>query len=138
MCCTAISGLIPCSSKYSKPYSGVDIFKVAFGNFSLIEDQKSDLLPQLIAFAVRNKIDKSIDDATVTKIVIDDFNESWKNFDYRISKIAGKEFFTNMNRWLNGKYHVSIPASTAFFYLQADEIAPEINDTLREFIKTVN
>jgi len=116
------------------------LLKANFKNkmISIFENLKNDARSQIIAQAINTRSDKSIHESTIISEVSSEFENNWKNVEFRRNVIGGKDFFAQLNTWLNKQYHVTIPFRYAIRSLRPDEIEPEIRHVLNEFIQLVN
>lgn len=126
-------------SKFGKKYgnTNVPISRLQFESklLSIFEEFKSHVISQLIASRCRRN--PSIDVSTASKQVMAEFDENWKNIEYRRNIIPGKDFFSSLNSWLNNEYHIAISVGSAINYLQAHEIDPEVHEVIDDFVAFV-
>jgi len=129
-------------SRFSKRHIGAEIplSKKEFDKKieSIFEELKNDVQSQIIARRIRTRPDKSVDASTVVADVLKEFQDRWRDKNYRRKTIPGKEFFARLNAWLNDEYHITIPVGYAFNSLKSDEIETEIRNVISDFIQLVN
>jgi ribosomal protein L16 Arg81 hydroxylase len=130
------------SEKFYQKYSRKKplIQKNEFKNdmMSLFDEFKNHVASQIIAHRIKNKIDRSIDDSTIISKILKDFNENWKDFEYREKIIPGKDFFAKMNNWLAERYQFTISKSILINSFEPEEINPEVKLVLSEFTELVH
>lgn len=127
------------TSKFGMRYgtASVPISHAEFKNkfLSIFEGFKPYVESQLIdSFHQRNP---SIAVSTASMRVKSKFGEDWKDIEYRMNVIPGKEFFSKLNLWLNREYHIAVSVSSAISHLQDNEIDQEVRDVIGDFVNFV-
>jgi hypothetical protein len=108
---------------------------------SICEEFKSDVFSQILSNKLRmikSQKSNSINDSTIYKKEMDEFESNWSSYDYKISVISGKSFFKQMNTWLLEEYKISISVGYAVNSLSKDDIDDEIQNVIKKFIKKVD
>jgi hypothetical protein len=117
---------------------------ISFREFSdkllfIIDELKNDASTQLLASLIKNKQDSSkIDVSTIIKDFSIEFENQWKEIDFRKNVISGKEFFSSLNRWLSDKYHMSLSIPFVINQILSEEMDKEILNTIDDFMSIVN
>jgi predicted ATP-binding protein involved in virulence len=94
--------------------------------FELSNDFKTDVYSQLAAHKYRYKTKKGIDLATVIKDEQKQFDENWKNLEYRFKVIPGKEFITALNNKLQNDYKISISYTQIISLFELKELDSDL------------
>jgi energy-coupling factor transporter ATP-binding protein EcfA2 len=103
----------------------------------IFEELKQHVISQMIASETEYRRNRQIDAATIVSQVIEQFEEGWKDVEFRKKVIPGKEYFAKLNTFLNDKYQVAISVTSAIDALRDEEINSEVIDFLNEFITFV-
>ncbi len=106
-------------------------------SLAIFEELKQHVISQMIASETEYRRNRQIDVATIISQVIEQFEEGWKDVEFRKKVIPGKEFFAKLNTCLHDKYQVAISVASAIDSLRDEEINSEVIDLLNEFITFV-
>ncbi len=74
----------------------------------LSESFKSHVQAQLSANLIKSDQRKGKDIATVLDAFSKEFDISWKNLDYRLRTVPGKQFLSKLNEFLQEHFKISI------------------------------
>lgn len=100
---------------------------------TIIETFKDHVLSNQIKNNLEYYEDKHLDSNNIIKNTIANFNNNWKNIDYKINVIPGKDFFNRLNHWLNQDYKISISKNYILYFIKPEEIDEEIITVLKDF-----
>ena len=91
----------------------------------------------MLAPLIKNNQNTSIDVSTLIKDFSIQFENQWNDIDVRKNVISGKEFFSNLNRWLSEEYHMSLSIPFVINQILSEEMDNEIMSTIDEFMDLV-
>jgi predicted ATP-dependent endonuclease of OLD family len=103
----------------------------------IIDEFNVTVYSQLTAEEIKKRPNKKMDVSGVIASRYSDFEKEWKDVDYRLKVIPGKEFFACLNRWLGKNYQLSISVNTVLSNMRSDEIDPEVKAVIKEFIALI-
>lgn len=128
-------------NRFSERYPDREIpLKEIFYNIldTTIEELKGSCLSQIVGNLIKKPEDRSVDPSSITKKSYEEFEKHWRNWDYRLSIIPGKDFFGCLNNKLMNTYGISISIPFAIHMLEPNEIDTEIKEVIEEFLYMVN
>jgi hypothetical protein len=99
----------------------------------IMNDFKSTVYSQLTAEEIKNRPDKAKDVSGVIETRYSDFERQWKDINYRLRVIPGKDFLACLNQWLGENYHLSISVNTVLSNMKSNEVDPEVAGVIKEF-----
>ena len=128
-------------NKYRKRYKNNDI-PISKEEFiekilSIFEELKNYVISQMIGRKFKMRY-RSIDPSTIVSHILEEFNNNWQDIEFRIKVIPGKEFFARLNDWLSNEYNITISVGYAIKSLLPEEIEPEVQKVINDFIQMVN
>lgn len=74
----------------------------------------------------------SLDDSTIMKNFLEDFDVKWNNLENRLDLISGKELLSTLNEFLQDNYKISITNAQIIKSMGAKEIPKEMHDLIKK------
>jgi hypothetical protein len=96
--------------------------------YSLTNDLKSQVYSQLSANLIK-KGDRT-DIATILDAFTKKFDASWKDLNYRLKVVPGKEFISALNTHLQKKYQITVTNAQIINHIKKEEFDPELLEVL--------
>lgn len=98
----------------------------------ITEPLKTKLTGQFLS--QRSTYEKSknpgLDPATINKQLLEEFELLWSDFHQRMSMIPGKEVLSELNKYLQEKYKITLTATAIIGAMSKDIVAEEINELI--------
>jgi len=122
--------------KERNPISKNPLSKIDFENelLKIMDGFKAYIISQQTEEEFKTRSDKKIGRSSIYETMYANLERQWGDINYRLIVTPGKDFFTNMNNWLNQNYHFSISASLVLSNMESNEIDPEVKDVIKEFV----
>ena len=108
----------------------IDIFK------GITESLKTYTMSQLILKQKEDihSISPHLDETTITKNILEDFEKLWNNIEERLSIVSGRKVFSALNAYLQENYKITLTPNRIITYMKQKEIPEE----LKELIEKLN
>jgi len=71
-------------------------------------------------------VQPSIDDSTITEMLMKEFEDKWNNLEKRISMVPGKKVFAKLNTYLQEKYQITITLSQLIDCFNVNEVPADL------------
>lgn len=95
---------------------------------NLTEKLRTETLAQLIAHKTKVFQKQGKDPSTIFINKSNEFDEDWKNLEYRLNAICGKAFFTILNDYLQSNFKISISYNQVANYISEKELDEDIKN----------
>jgi len=75
------------------------------------------------------------DAASTATNFLQDFQEKWESPGFRIARVPGKDVLSDLSRWSQATYRISLSADRLIRNMRAEEVDPEIARTISRIIE---